>query len=339
MLARPGRPDRGEQAPRGDRRGELPRRPAAHHGGRRAQAPPRRRPHPSDRVHCITHPGPDRRARPGQRVELAEQRGEHRPDLLRTGGEPAQPAAHRRGRPPELRRDPPVTGTRGLRGQRRTDHRDPIRAAQQARHRQQHVRAAARTAPAPLRSQRLDPSITVPHRPRPGMPPGREPVVPTTRAPQHPGPQPLLNHHRIGPYHQHRCLQSTKNGPPDRPRNGRAVARPEGDHLVVAHEQAQSHPDSSKIVLTRNVVGQPAGPHPERRSTATRISPSLAESERASSVNQLSTRARIRYASRKATARDRPASPQNGDTELGRLPANALIRARVTVLGTHRIAD
>ena len=64
----------------------------------------------------------------------------------------------------------------------------------------------------------------------------------------------------------------------------------------------------------------------------------MAESERASSVNQLSTRARIRYASRKATARHRPASPQNGDTELGQLPANALIRARVTVLGTHGIA-
>src|SRR5919107_853174 len=58
--------------------------------------------------------------------------------------------------------------------------------------------------------------------------------------------------------------------------------------------------------------------------------------ERASSVSQLSTRASIRYASRRATARDHAARAAHGEREVHRLTAIALVEGRVRVLGTHR---
>src|SRR5215213_3042985 len=67
-----------------------------------------------------------------------------------------------------------------------------------------------------------------------------------------------------------------------------------------------------------------------------RISTSLAASARASSASQLSTRASIRYASRKATAGDHAARAVDGGCEVGPLALNALVRGCVTVLGTHR---
>src|SRR4051794_8979600 len=63
---------------------------------------------------------------------------------------------------------------------------------------------------------------------------------------------------------------------------------------------------------------------------------SLAASVRTSSVTQLSTRASIRYVSRKATAGDRAARAVDGDGEVGPLPPNAPVTGPVTVLGTHR---
>jgi Haloacid dehalogenase-like hydrolase len=65
-------------------------------------------------------------------------------------GEPGQPAAHRRRRAPQRRRDLPVPRTRCAGRQRSPDHRHPIRPPQQAAHRQQHMRdpAAPRTATA-----------------------------------------------------------------------------------------------------------------------------------------------------------------------------------------------
>jgi hypothetical protein len=62
---------------------------------------------------------------------------------------------------------------------------------------------------------------------------------------------------------------------------------------------------------------------------------SFVASDRASSASQLSTRVRIRYASRKATAGDHAAWAADGDGEVGLLALNALFRGCATVLGTH----
>ena len=77
-----------------------------------------------------------------------------------------------------------------------------------------------------------------------------------------------------------------------------------------------------------------------RRSTTTssrrvRISASFAASERASSASQPNTRTSVKYASRKATARDHAGPARDGDAE-GR-PTEAAVQARDRVLGTHTI--
>jgi len=77
-----------------------------------------------------------------------------------------------------------------------------------------------------------------------------------------------------------------------------------------------------------------------RRSTATscrsvRISASFAASERASSASQPNTRTSVKYASRKATARDHAGPARDGDAE-GR-PTEGAVQARDRVLGTHTI--
>ena len=130
------------------------------------------------------------------------------PRVLRPGGEPAQPAPHRRHRTPRRRRERPVPLPGGLALQRGADHHDRVRPAEQPQGRQQHVRAPTRGAPRP--------PWLVPHRPR-RPPRGPRPGIPPR--PQHPRTRrtrQLARHQQpldldpVGTYHQHGCPPSTK---------------------------------------------------------------------------------------------------------------------------------
>jgi hypothetical protein len=96
------------------------------------------------------------------RIDRAQPHGEHRPHRLGTLGEAAQPAPHRLRRASQIRGDPAEPGpARGLRRQRRHDHRRGVGAAQQRGHRQQHMRH-----PHPVHRDRRGHSSTGPCGPR-----------------------------------------------------------------------------------------------------------------------------------------------------------------------------
>jgi hypothetical protein len=56
-------------------------------------------------------------------------------------------------------------------------------------------------------------------------------------------------------------------------------------------------------------------------------------------ANQLSMRASIRYATRKATTGDHAAGADDGEREVGPLTAILLVKGRVRVLGTHTVPE
>ena len=94
----------------------------------------------------------------------------------------SQPRTVDAGRPSRVG-DRPMPGTGRLHPQRRTDHLDPVGPAQQARHRQQHMRHQAAAAPGATWPQLTDPA----DRPLPGMPPRSETTA--ARASQLTSPQ------------------------------------------------------------------------------------------------------------------------------------------------------
>jgi hypothetical protein len=208
--------------------GRLPRRHRAEHTQPASGSHGAR----TDRLDGVGDSARMHRQRTGQRVELHQQPGEHRPDRLGVAGERAQPTPHRRDRPPQPTGDRAMPGTGGLRPQRRTDHIDPIGPPQQTRHRQQHMRHQAGTTPGTTRSKITNPA----DRPPPGMPPpsqttaARTNKLTSTKTP--------FDLDRVAAYHDHGCLQQHQGTAlPSGQGIGRAVARPERDQTVVAHEQ------------------------------------------------------------------------------------------------------
>ena len=171
-----------------------------------------------------------------RQVQLDQQPGAQRPHRLGVPGKGAQPAAHRRRRPSQPRRNRPMPLPPGLGPQRGTDHLDVVGAADQARDRQQHMRHPARHAPGPPRTQQADPT----HPPRPRVtPPGKHAPA---WAHQLTGAQPLFDLGRVAPYHDHGCLpQHQGTALPSGQGAGRAVARPERDQVVVAHHPQTTH--------------------------------------------------------------------------------------------------
>ena len=172
------------------------------------------------------------------------------PRRLQPRPQPAQPSPHRGRRHPQPLSDRTVTGTLPASGHRSTDHLDPIRPAQQDRHRQQHVRDQTPRAPRPPRSQY--PGHTVhPAGPRP---PPRPQQPPTPRTRQLPVHEPGLDQNRISLYRHQRCLRASarpsRDGPPRHDtREGRgrlrrrdcAQARPtdDADHEHGHHNEHQ----------------------------------------------------------------------------------------------------
>ncbi|MGH8861698.1 MAG: hypothetical protein ACRDVG_10770, partial [Jatrophihabitantaceae bacterium] len=94
-----------------------------------------------------------------------------------------------------------MTMTGRLRGERSTDHLDRISTAQQARHRQQHMRGQTRRTACPARAKHPDTT----HRSLPSVTPRRE-LTRAARADQLTRAQPPIDLDRIGTYHDHGCL-------------------------------------------------------------------------------------------------------------------------------------
>ena len=123
--------------------------------------------------------------------------------------------------------------TSRLRPQRRTDHLDAVGPAQQARHRQQHMRhqAGASTGPGAGADRRPRGPTAAGHAPTGDSPPphGQHQLT---------GPQTPFDLDDIATYHDHGCLHSTKQRP-SRPakEKGGPLRFPERDQAVVAHQQ------------------------------------------------------------------------------------------------------
>ena len=142
-----------EQTTVGDRRSQLPRR----HRADDAEAAPGRRSTPAEHLHRVREPRSDGSAtgRPADPARTSKAVNSDR-TVSALPRERAQPAAHRRHRPAQPRRDRPMPRTGRLHPQRRTDHLDAVGPAQQARHRQQHMRhpTACHSGPAAAEAPR-----------------------------------------------------------------------------------------------------------------------------------------------------------------------------------------
>ena len=211
-----------------DRGSQLPRRHRAEH----AQTAAARRNTRTDRLNGIGEHAGMARQRTAERIELHEQRSEHRTHHLGVAHERAQPAAHRRCRPGQPRGNRPVPGTSGLHPQRGTDDLDRVGPAQQARHRQQHMRhqaTATACATWPQLTHSADSSLAA-------VPPRSETTP--ARASKLTSPKTSFDLADVRTYDDHGCLQQhQETALPSGQGAGRAVALPERDQLVVAHEQ------------------------------------------------------------------------------------------------------
>jgi hypothetical protein len=161
-----------------------------------------------------------------------------------------------------------VTGR--LRDQCRPDHLDSVRAAQQARHRQQHMPHQTHRAPRPARSQHPDTA----HFPLPGMAPRRERAR-AARARQLTCTQPPLDLDRVRTYHDHGASTSTKQRPSlpaKESEEGRCASRT-WSHC--RRTPTRSRPEAAPvIIIALGVATPPPDRHAPRRSTAARGQPS-----------------------------------------------------------------
>src|SRR6266508_6298359 len=136
------------------------------------------------------------------------------PDQLRSLGEPAKPAPHRRQRYAQSDRDPAKAALTSPGQQRRADHLSRVQTAQQPDHRQQHMGGPAVPTARPPRANTLMVATTTaqPAAARP-TPPAQHATTPRTGQPAH-GKR-LLDPDRVGFYHQHRCASHHQQGPPE----------------------------------------------------------------------------------------------------------------------------
>jgi hypothetical protein len=149
------------------------------------------------------------------------------PDVLRPRDETPQPPPRRVRVHARPRGHRPPAGTVEVTGsQRFADHRRHVAAAQQRDGGQQHVGHQAGPTTRPPGTHAALPRPFSKDSP-PGKPPRAQPTpAPRTRDPA-PG-QVAFDPTRVGPYHQHRCLAPTQEGPsPTRPKKeGRVLSRP-----------------------------------------------------------------------------------------------------------------
>ncbi len=143
------------------------------------------------------------------------------------------------------------------------DHHRHIGAAQQRRHRQQHVGHAAAGAPRPARTQPHRP-VRASKLPRPGPPPTRQHTT-TRRATQLTRCQPALDLIDIRLYGDHcaskRNRRPSRKTPPETCREGRRLQR--RDHHAAPTPQAPTQLRSVGELLTVNAGSQPPDAQPE----------------------------------------------------------------------------
>ena len=204
---RPASPAREADHPNTPPRPATPSPGRAPRPARTGRSPPRSPPPTRPAGPATGSPAP---SAPADRPRHDERPARSTPGRFQPPGHPPQPAPHRRRRNRQPRPDPAVPLTTGPRRQRRADHLDRIRAPQQHRHRQQHVRDQTPRAPRPPRPQRPRQPV---HRPRP-RPPPRTQHRPTTRARQPPGRQPRLDRNLVSLYRHQRVPPCIQHGPP-----------------------------------------------------------------------------------------------------------------------------
>ena len=174
--------------------------------------------------------------RRGEAVQLDQQPGAQRPHRLGVPGKGAQPAAHRRRRPSQPRRNRPMPRPRAL-----ARNAAPITStpsARRTRHETANSTCVTRHATHLARRGRSRPTPRTVRAPR-VTPPGKHTPA---WAHQLTGAQPPFDLGRVAPYHDHGCLpQHQGTALPSGQGAGRAVARPERDQVVVAHHPQTTH--------------------------------------------------------------------------------------------------
>jgi hypothetical protein len=215
-CSRTSRPDRREQQPTAGRGRELPRTPRPEQPHRRG----RRRTHRRQR---LRRPRPSRQQRPGRGVQRVQQAGEQNPELLGPTVEAAQPAADRARRPAAVGRDRAVCPAPAARASRAA----PITATLSARRSSIDDASSTCVRPQPEQHERRGRCRTTACSSRTG----RQRACPHGRnRPWQSGQRscPTANNpsNRTGsvPTVSTGCLRAPSDGPPARPRTGRAAA-------------------------------------------------------------------------------------------------------------------
>jgi len=261
-VARRSRPAGGQQTAAGHRGGEQPRRHLADIWPPR----PHRRARASHRGDRVRERRDRRRRRHRINPHTRQQHRERHPHRFRPPREPAHPAAHRLGRPPQRRGHRPGTRPSRLRSQRRPDHRHQIRTPQQREHRQQNMRHTTPAAARPPRPHRHRRRIT-PQHPRPGPPPRpqRPPAIRTLQL--IPG-KPVLDPGSICPYREHSASarDTALPGRLGQRDTGRAFVCPHR-HGAAANEHDHRPRHTPRSVGTQHAWNRTRYQQPQRRST------------------------------------------------------------------------
>jgi hypothetical protein len=163
-----------------------------------------------------------------------------------------------------------VTYTHRLRLDRLADHPHLVPAPQKTVVAQQHMGLPAIPASPPTRAHPVLPAIPTPQHPQPTMTP-RTQNPPAHRACQQSTQQIPLDDRPISPYHEHRCLPASSEGPSRRSgknqREGPYASKntPQPDALDYTPPA-----DTTTVVPTLNDATRPNHPHSGWRSTVYR---------------------------------------------------------------------
>ena len=249
---------RREAADPRDLRRQPPRVAAAEPGAHQPRSPPRSRsPRRRTPIRDGSGGSSDGSNRRASRVNSAR----HRPA---SSANRRSQLPHRRRRPTQPRRDRPVPGAGRLRQQRRTDHLDRVHPAQQARHRQQHMRRRASRAAGPARSHPLI-VIAAADQPFP-----RPPPRPEAAADNAPHDSPPDRNSRSTPTRSGLTMNTRASGRASRP--SLKLIPPKDDQRGPFR-----FPNSSRCRRTPTAAAETGNPrrrpHPQRRPTAPTRSP------------------------------------------------------------------
>jgi hypothetical protein len=236
------RPPRGKEPTNRTRHSDLPRR----HGAEDTdppEPPPQRRCRRTERGQQIPPRATQRARHPHIHTGTNSDLHQEHPRRFQTPRQPAQPAAHRRLRHPQPLPDRAMTRAAGAGRHRRTDHVDGIPAAQQHRHRKQHMRKKASRAARTPRPKHLRDAV----HPAGTRPPPRSQRLLTPRTRELATGQPRLDQNRISLYRHQRCLRASARpsrcGPPrHNRREGRCRIHPRDSSGARHSDDADHHP-------------------------------------------------------------------------------------------------